>query len=697
MTKTKADRWNDVHAEALREFDQVQAAVRDERMQCLSDRRFYSISGAQWEDSLGDQFANKPRFEFNMVHLAVIRIFNEYRNNRITVDFTSKDGTPNDDLADTCAGLYRADEKACTADEAYDNAFEEGVGGGFAAWRVRAAYEDEDDDENEQQKVCIEPIFDADSCVFFDLNAKRQDKSDATKCWVLTAWTRDAYEDEYGDMVATWPKSINNYQFDWCTPDVVYVCEFFKIETYTETIHVYRGLDGQERRLSDADIKDDPDQVKVLEVTGFREVRQKKATRKRVHKWILSGGGILSDEGIIAGKNIPIVPFFGKRWYVDGIERCMGHVRLAKDAQRLYNMLLSWLAELSVQFKTEKPIFTPEQVLNHSKMWAEDNVQNFPYMLADAITDKDGNAMPAGPIGYTKAPNIPPAVAALMQIAQQALSDLLGNQEAGEQLQPNMSGKAVELIQTRLDMQVYIYMSNFAKAMKRCGEIWLDIKKTITVEEGRQMKTITADGTMGSVKMLTPTIDQKTGEQYMENDLTKADFDVDVDVGPSSSSKRSATVRAITGLMGLTQDPQMQQALGLAAIANIEGEGLGDLQAWARKQGIQLGVIKPTDEETQEMQAAQAQQGQQPPDPQAQYLQAAADEATGAAALNRAKTVDTIADANLKNAQAEKVQSETHANAVATASDATTAHVNNHIAIADAMQRAANPPVRSTT
>jgi hypothetical protein len=697
MTQTKADRWDDIHAEALREFDQVQAAVRDERMQCLSDRRFYSISGAQWEDSLGDQFANKPRFEFNMVHLAVIRIFNEYRNNRITVDFTSKDGTPNDDLADTCAGLYRADEKACTADEAYDNAFEEGVGGGFAAWRVRAAYEDEDDDENEQQKVCIEPIFDADSCVFFDLNAKRQDKSDATKCWVLTAWTREAYEDEYGDMVTTWPKSINNYQFDWCTPDVVYVCEFFKIETYTETIHVYRGLDGQERRLSDADIKDDPDQVKVLEVTGFREVRQKKATRKRVHKWILSGGGILSDEGIIAGKNIPIVPFFGKRWYVDGIERCMGHVRLAKDAQRLYNMLLSWLAELSVQFKTEKPIFTPEQVLNHSKMWAEDNVQNFPYMLADAITDKDGNAMPAGPIGYTKAPNIPPAVAALMQIAQQALSDLLGNQEAGEQLQPNMSGKAVELIQTRLDMQVYIYMSNFAKAMKRCGEIWLDIKKTITVEEGRQMKTITADGTMGSVKMLTPTIDQKTGEQYMENDLTKADFDVDVDVGPSSSSKRSATVRAITGLMGLTQDPQMQQALGLAAIANIEGEGLGDLQAWARKQGIQLGVIKPTDEETQEMQAAQAQQGQQPPDPQAQYLQAAADEATGAAALNRAKTVDTIADANLKNAQAEKVQSETHANAVATASDATTAHVNNHIAIADAMQRAANPPVRSTT
>jgi hypothetical protein len=694
MTISKADRWADVHAEAMREFDDVQAACRDERMQCLSDRRFYSISGAQWEDSLGEQFANKPRFEFNMVHLAVIRIFNEYRNNRITVDFTSKDGSPNDELADTCAGLYRADEKACTADEAYDNAFEEGVGGGFAAWRVRAAYEDEDDDDNEQQRVCMEPIFDADSCVFFDLNAKRQDKSDATKCWVLTAWPRTAYEDEYGEDVTSWPKTVNEYHFDWCTPDVVYVCEFYKVEKYTEVVHVYRGLDGQERKLSDSQIKDDPAQVSVLEVTGFREVRQKKATRKRVHKWILSGGGILSDEGIIAGKNIPIVPFFGKRWYVDGIERCMGHVRLAKDAQRLYNMLLSWLAELSVQFKTEKPILTPDQIANHAQMWADDNVQNFPYLMVDAITNKDGDAIPAGPIGYTKAPNIPPAVAALMQIAQQALSDLLGNQEAGEQLQPNMSGKAVELIQTRLDMQVFIYMSNFAKAMKRCGEIWLDMKREVTVEQGRQMKTIDADGTIGSVTMQTPSIDPKTGEQIIENDLSDADFDVDVDVGPSSSSKRSATVRAITGLMGLTQDPQMQQALGLAAIANIEGEGLSDLQAWARKQGIQIGVIKPTDEEIQQMQEAQAAQGQQPPDPQAQYLQAAADEATGAAALNRAKTVDTIADANLKNAQAAQVVSETHAKALTTVSDINSAHVQNHVAIANAMQKAATPPSR---
>src|SRR6478735_3786758 len=128
MTVSKAERLAQVHGEALAEFDTIQAALRDERLQCLQDRRFYSVAGAQWEGPLGDQFENKPRLEFNKVHLAVIRIINEYRNNRITVDFIPKDGTTNADLADTCAGLYRADERDSGAQEAYDNCFEEGVG-----------------------------------------------------------------------------------------------------------------------------------------------------------------------------------------------------------------------------------------------------------------------------------------------------------------------------------------------------------------------------------------------------------------------------------------------------------------------------------------------------------------------------------------------------------------------------------------
>lgn len=130
---TKEERLANVHQDALTEFDTIQSAMRDERLQCLQDRRFYSIAGAQWEGALQDQFENKPRFEVNKVHLSVMRIINEYRNNRITVDYVSKEGNEDDRLADACDGLYRADEQDSGADEAYDNAFEEAVGGGFGA------------------------------------------------------------------------------------------------------------------------------------------------------------------------------------------------------------------------------------------------------------------------------------------------------------------------------------------------------------------------------------------------------------------------------------------------------------------------------------------------------------------------------------------------------------------------------------
>ena len=123
------ERLAEVHYRALKEFDRIQSALRDERLQCLQDRRFYSIAGAQWEGPLGEQFENKPKFEVNKVHLAVIRIINEYRNNRITVDFVAKDGNNDDKLSDACNGLFRADEHDSGAEEAYDNAFEEAVGG----------------------------------------------------------------------------------------------------------------------------------------------------------------------------------------------------------------------------------------------------------------------------------------------------------------------------------------------------------------------------------------------------------------------------------------------------------------------------------------------------------------------------------------------------------------------------------------
>ncbi len=76
---------------------------------------------------------------------------------------------------------------------------------------------------------------------------------------------------------------------------------------------------------------------------------------------------------------------------------------------------------------------------------------------------------------------------------------------------------------------------------------------------------------------------------------------------------------------------------------------------------------------------AEASQNQQP-DPQVQYLQAAAEQAQAMAAEQRAKTVETIASAGLKLAQTDKTRAETQG-----------AHQDQQIATLDTLQKVLQP------
>ena len=646
----------DIHYEAIVNFDRIQTALYPERKQCVEDRRFYSIAGGQWEGDLHDQFEHKPKFEINKVHLAVIKIFNEYRNNRVSVDFMSKDGSPDDELADICDGLFRADERDSGAEEAYDNAFEEAVGGGFGAYRLTTEYEDDEDDEDDRQRIRMEPIFDADSSVFFDLDAKRQDKSDAKYAYVVYSMTPEDFEKEYPDKnSAPISKSIEEGEYDWYSPDLTYIMEYYRIEEKKETIYIYKNIMGDEERYPESEFED-TDLERTLEAVGSKEIRQKKVTRKKVHKYIMSGSEILEDAGYLAGKYIPIIPVYGKRWFVDSIERCMGHVRLVKDSQRLKNMLTSKLAEISSLSTTEKPIFTPEQVAGHEQRWAEDNIENYPYQLLNPVTDASGQEQPVGPIGYTKPPSIPPALAALMQLADIDMKELLGGSGEADKMLSHVSGKAHAMIQKRIDGQAFIYMSNFSKAKKRGGEVWLSMAKDVYVEKGRAMKTIDPMGKKSQVEL------RKAG--FVDgavtdiNDLTKASFDVAVDIGPSSSSQRDATVQTLQGMLAVTTDPETKQVLEAMIMLNMEGDGISEIRDYFRKKLVNMGALKPTEEEAKEM--AEAAKNKEP-SPEEQAYIAMAKEATAEAAkaevekvklqtasdLDKAKTMETYADIEL--------------------------------------------------
>ena len=501
--------------------------------------------------------------------------------------------------------------------------------------------------------------------MFFDLDAKKQDKSDAKRCWVVMSQARQDYIDEYGDDPTSWPKNMEIGQFDWCTPDVVYKAEYYEIEERREDMHFYEMLDGTEQRFSDEELEADarevgegeesPTKRDELESIGAKLIHTRKFRRKRVHKYLMSGSQILEDMGYIAGQCIPVIPVYGKRWFVDNVERCMGHVRLAKDAQRLKNMQLSKLGEISALSSVEKPILTPEQIAGHQLMWSEDNVKNYPYLLVNPVTDKDGNENVVGPTAYTKSPAIPPALAAILQLTEDDMQALLGVQAGAEEVPKNISTETANIWQNRIDMQTFIYLSNMAKAVKRTGEVWLSMAKDIFVEEGRIMMALGVSGEVSKVELMKPVIDPKTAEMRYENDLSQAHLKVVVEVGPSSSTRRAATVRALTNMASLTEDPETKQVLGAMAMMNMEGEGVSDVRRYFRRKLIRMEVIKPNDQEKIELQEELA---NAKPSPQDQYFEAAAGAEQARGAKAQADTIKSQADADKSRAETLRILQE---------------------------------------
>lgn len=661
--ETKEERWRRVHEKAVRQLDTIQEAVYDLRQECLQDRRFYSINGAQFEDpTLSTMFEYKPKIEINKTHRAVMRIIAEQRNNQVDVVFVPSDGQDDNGLAETLNGLYRADKQDSHGDEAFRNAFEEAVGGGFGAFRLYTKYEDESDPENERQRICFDVITDADENVFFDLNSKRQDKSDAQYCFVLSGMTPEAFEEQWGDMtLAGGEYAVDKAQmtsvnhpieqtfFDWSTPDLVYIAEYYVIEEVRKRFEVWSDVLGNEEQYEAEELREreeddgeEPTLLETLIATRSRFVRSRTVKVKQVHKYIISGAVVLEDCGVIAGPNIPIIPVYGMRWFIDGEERYMGRVRMAKDPQRLLNMQVSRMAELAAISPNSKPILAAEQVDQFHAEWEDDNIVNHPYLRLSLLKDKEGNPIAPGPIGMIEAPQVPPATAALVQYTELALQDILGGRNDAQKMRSNISADAIELVQNDLDMDSYIFIDNGAIAQQRGGAVWLGMAKELYIEEGRVMKTVGTQGQVGSVKLMRP----NSGDSgaYKENDLTSKSMDVTVEIGPASRTRKDSIVRTMSQLLPAAQTTgnptDVRNILGMI-VMNLEGDGISDLQEYYRKEMVKIGSMKPTEEEAKAMAEAAA---NQQPDAQTQWAMAAASKEQALAEKAKADTMKALAE-----------------------------------------------------
>lgn len=631
----QTQKLRDTHSRLVKELDAVWEQEYPERQQALNDRRFPVVSGAMWEGDLGTQFENKPKVEVNKLLLACTRIENEYKNNRIDVDFIAKDGAKNPAMADKCDSLYRADRQESGSREATDNAFTEMLYGGMGAWRMTTAYEDEGDEDNEKQRIIFKPIYDADQTVFFSRDGRSRNKADASICYILTPMTPEAFKDEFGKDPVDMKREMERTSFDWCTNDTIYIAEAYEIEKVKRLVDTWKHpVSEEEKKVYEEDYEEDEELRQMLEDTGWQLVKSRRIKQKRVHKYIMDGQEILEDCGLIAGCEHPVIVAYARRWVIDGVERFQGHVRAAKDPMRIKNVQFSQLVFQAAVSPMEVPIFLNEQVAGHEERWERLHTDNAPFVTINPVRGVDGALELAAPAGYTKPPTLSPAMAALLQIAEADLADILGKPNEGERMEANQSGKAVELVQKQIGMLAFVYFEAMATAFEQAGRVWLSMAKDVYVEEGRKLKGITKDGAAEQVELMKPVM--VDGKAEVENDFSRVDLDVTVSVGPSSDSKRAAGVKAKTNLALITSDEETKQVVTLSALMDIEDENTSDLSEWARRRLVGMGVIEPTEEDKKRM---QEQQQNQPPDPNAEYLKA---EAQRSMALTKKAGADTV-------------------------------------------------------
>lgn len=648
-------------------FDRAYTPQQDVREKCIEATRFARVPGGQWEGAtaagtkLDDQFEKYPKFEINKVATELNRIIAEYRNNRITVKFRPGDKEASEELANKLNGLFRADYEETDGGEACDNAFDDAATGGFGCFRLTSMLVNEYDPMDERQRIAIEPIYDPSRSVWFDPDAKKYDKSDAMWAFCMYSLSPEKYEAEYGK---TPPSSLDvttmtSWEYDWFEPEVVYIAKYYEVRKESVDVISYRQpLTGEIATYDSDQIEDIQDE---LAIAGFEEVARRSVKRRRVYVSVVDGQNFLEKPRRIPGEHIPIIPVYGKRWFIDDIERVEGHIAKAMDPQRLYNLQVSMLADTAAQDPGQIPIVGMEQIRGLEKHWEARNKKRPAFLPLREVKDKAGNIIAgATPAGYTQPAVMNQALAALLQQTSADIQEVTGGSQAMQQMPSNIAQETVNNLMNRSDMASFIYLDNMAKSLKRAGEVWLSMAREVYGSE-REVRVVNEDGTDDIALMNSQVFDRQTGRVVALNDLSTGRYDVTVDVGPSYTARRDATVSVLTNVLStmLPNDP-MRPAIQGIILDNIDGEGLDDFKEYNRNQLLTSGIVKPRNEKEQQivMQAQQAAANQ----PNPEMVTAMANDKLATAELINAQTKHV--DTGIKAFTAEKNAKESEANVI---------------------------------
>lgn len=554
---------------ARKRFKIAEEAEADTRKKQLEELKFRA--GDQWPDNLKQerQMQSRPCLTINQLPKFVRQVTNEARQNRPSIKFLpTADATQ--EQADIRNGMARHILADSQADVAFDTACDQQASIGLGYFRVITEYCNE---RSFNQDIKIKRIKNP-FTVYFDPNAQEHDYSDAKYCFITSDMAREeflnTYKDDVEDLSDYTFQSTGDEEADWSGEETIRVAEYFFVEEEPATIYEIENEMGRQvvdekekKQLEDAGI-------------GFEVINERQTTFRKI-KWAIITASEILDMQEWPGKYIPVIPVLGEDYDINGKRVIRGMVSDAMDPQRQYNYHSSAFTEAIALAPKAPYVMAEGQDEGYERFWDNANNANYSRLVYKPVT------VGGQVLGAPRRETAEPPVQALSYAIRQSAEDLKGTTgiyDAGLGARSNeQSGRAILARQQEGDTSNFHYFDNLARAVRYLGIILDDLIPRIYDTE-RVIRILQEDEESKLVK-INAYMTSDEGDGYIENDMTKGEYDVQVGTGPSFTTKRQEAAANMTNIVQAY--PRIMEVGGDIMIRNQDWPGADELAERLKK------------------------------------------------------------------------------------------------------------------
>jgi hypothetical protein len=608
LNKSDAD---EILKEARERWDRAYEKEEENMVLAYEDLQF--MAGNQWPERVRNEREQegRPVLTINRLPQFVHQITGDIRQMKPAIKVVPVDDRSDPQVANIMGGLIRYVENRSDASGIYFQAADQQVAAGIGHWRVLTEYAD---DSTFEQEIRIAGVDDG-IAVLWDPDSRDLSRADAQYCFVPVDMNSGAFKEKYPDSNMSDFATLSDWKnlAGWYTDDHVRICEYWVKKPHKRTLALTGDgqtidVTGEVSRLS----------APIRAVYGLtRGYRLEERESYKVCRYLITAAEILEGPDEWAGRHIPIIPVIGEEVRIGRKTIRSGIVRHAKSPQQMVNYYSSAQTE-AVALQPKAPFMVTEvNVAKYQELYDKANTKNLPYLIYEPDTKNNG-----APPQRVQPPVASQGMADGLIRAIEDLKAVTGIYDASLGAKSNeTSGKAILARQREGDVGSYVFIDNFARAIRRTGQILVDLIPHIYDTE-RTIRIMGEDGRIDLMK-----INQAQGDGIstkIVNDVTVGSYDVVTEIGPSYTTKREEAKEGMTAFI--------QAAPEAAALI---GDLMVEAQDWPLKDKIakRIRATLPQHilqaEEMEEQgaspeQVKQAlQQGQQPPpDPKIIEMQA---------------------------------------------------------------------------